>query len=113
MAENEQINTEVTAEVPATENTSASKGKRNNFSGKRKDDRAQKGDRNARHEQSEFDKRVVSVRRVTKVVKGGRTLRFQRWSLLATARAELDLALAKARKSARLLKRQQQSQRKT
>ena len=97
MAENEQINTEVTADVPATENTSASKGKRNNFSGKRKDERNSKGDRMQRHEQSEFDKRVVSVRRVTKVVKGGRTLRFSALVVVGDGKGRVGLGIGKSK----------------
>ena len=68
MAENEQINVEVTAE-----NAQAPKG-RKNFSGRAKGDRKDREPR--QREASEFEKRVVEVRRVTKVVKGGRTLRF-------------------------------------
>ena len=72
MAENEQIMQENVA-TEAPENAGEKKTKRGNFSGKRKDDRRERA---PRKEVSDFDKSVVQVRRVQKVVKGGRILRF-------------------------------------
>ena len=91
MAENEQINVNVEAQV---EENVAPKGKRNNFSGKAKGDRRE---RNNKKEASEFDKRVVCVRRVTKVVKGGRTLRFSALVVVGDGKGRVGLGIGKSK----------------
>ena len=88
MAENEQINVEVTAE-----NTQAPKG-RKNFSGRAKGDRRENG---RQREASEFDKRVVEVRRVTKVVKGGRTLRFSALVVVGDGKGRVGIGIGKSK----------------
>lgn len=90
MAENEQINVEVTAE-----NAPAPKG-RKNFSGKAKGDRKERENKGQR-EASEFDKRVVEVRRVTKVVKGGRTLRFSALVVVGDGKGRVGLGIGKSK----------------
>ena len=88
MAENEQI----TVENTASENT-APKGKKN-FSSKVKGERKE---RTPKKEASEFDKRVVSVRRVTKVVKGGRTLRFSALVVVGDGKGRVGLGIGKSK----------------
>ena len=57
-----------------------------------------KGDRKpVRREDSEFDKRVVYVRRVQKVVKGGRTLRFSALVVVGDGKGKVGIALGKAK----------------
>ena len=93
MAENEQI----TAENVATENSSvdnAPKAKRGNFSGKRKDERRERA---PRKEVSEFDKQVVQVRRVQKVVKGGRTLRFSALVVVGDRKGRVGIGIGKSK----------------
>lgn len=93
MAEKEQI----TAENVATENTPAEKtpkAKKGNFSGKRKEDRKERA---PRKEASEFDKQVVSVRRVQKVVKGGRTLRFSALVVVGDRKGRVGLGIGKSK----------------
>ncbi len=93
MSENEQINVEnVNAENAASENT-APKGKKN-FSAKVKGDRKERA---PKKETSEFDKRVVSVRRVTKVVKGGRTLRFSALVVVGDGKGRVGLGIGKSK----------------
>ena len=88
MAENEQIN--VTAEnMP--EETVAPKGKRN-FNGK--NDRKERA---PRKEASDLDKKVVCVRRVTKVVKGGRTLRFSALVVVGDKKGKVGLGIGKSK----------------
>ena len=89
MAENEQINVEVTAE-----NVQAPKG-RKNFSGRAKGDRKERESRP--REASEFEKRVVEVRRVTKVVKGGRTLRFSALVVVGDKKGRVGLGIGKSK----------------
>ena len=89
MAENEQINVEVTAE-----NNQAPKG-RKNFSGRAKGDRKDREPR--QREASEFEKRVVEVRRVTKVVKGGRTLRFSALVVVGDGKGRVGLGIGKSK----------------
>ena len=88
MAENEQINVEV-----STEETTAPKG-RKNFSGRAKNDRRERA---PRKEASEFDKNVVCVRRVTKVVKGGRTLRFSALVVVGDRKGRVGLGIGKSK----------------
>lgn len=57
-----------------------------------------KGDRKpVRREDSEFDKRVVSVRRVQKVVKGGRTLRFSALVVVGDRKGRVGIGLGKSK----------------
>lgn len=88
MAENEQI----TVENTASENI-APKGKKN-FSSKVKGERKERA---PKKEASEFDKRVVSVRRVTKVVKGGRTLRFSALVVVGDGKGRVGLGIGKSK----------------
>ena len=88
---------EQNVETVSTETNSAPKGKRNNFSGKPKGDRKERGDRAPRREVSEFDKQVVSVRRVTKVVKGGRTLRFSALVVVGDRKGRVGLGIGKSK----------------
>ena len=90
MAENEQLN----VENAATETPNEPKSKRQNFSGRNKGERK---DRAPRKEVSEFDKRVVSVRRVTKVVKGGRTLRFSALVVVGDGKGRVGLGIGKSK----------------
>ena len=92
MAENEQITTQDVVADNATEN--APKSKRGNFSGKRKDDRRERA---PRREASEFDKQVVQVRRVQKVVKGGRTLRFSARVVVGDRKGRVGIGIGKSK----------------
>lgn len=92
MAENEQVVAEVASQEG--ENTSAPKSKRGNFSGKRKDERRERA---PRKEASEFDKQVVSVRRVQKVVKGGRTLRFSALVVVGDRKGRVGIGIGKSK----------------
>ena len=86
MAENEQIiveNEQTPNEQP---------NKKQNF--KNKGDRKERA---PRKEASEFDKRVVSVRRVTKVVKGGRTLRFSALVVVGDGKGRVGLGIGKSK----------------
>lgn len=63
-------------------------------------------------EQKEFEERVVTINRITKVVKGGRKMRLLPWSLLVTVRVVLASVLVKltkylmqSEKQAKLLRR--------
>ncbi len=93
MAENEQIMQENVA-TEAPENAGEKKTKRGNFSGKRKDDRRERA---PRKEVSEFDKSVVQVRRVQKVVKGGRILRFSALVVVGDRKGRVGIGLGKSR----------------
>ncbi|MBQ8444019.1 MAG: 30S ribosomal protein S5 [Clostridia bacterium] len=73
------------------EETVAPKGKRN-FKGK--NDRK---DRAPRKEASDLDKKVVEVRRVTKVVKGGRTLRFSALVVVGDKKGKVGLGIGKSK----------------
>lgn len=86
-----EVKQEQTAEVVTKENAFKDKKPFN-----------KKGDNNrrerpARREDSEFDKRVVSVRRVTKVVKGGRTLRFSALVVVGDGKGKVGLGIGKGR----------------
>lgn len=87
MAENEQIN----VTVENTEETVAPKGKRN-FKGK-----SDRRERAPKKEASDLDKVVVNVRRVTKVVKGGRTLRFSALVVVGDKKGKVGLGIGKSK----------------
>lgn len=91
MAENEQLNVE---NVAAEAEVEPKGNKKQNFAGKGKGDRKE---RTPRKEVSEFDKRVVSVRRVTKVVKGGRTLRFSALVVVGDGKGRVGLGIGKSK----------------
>lgn len=92
MTENEQVVEQVSANQETTLEMEAPKGKRpfNKNRGDRKD-------RAPRKEASEFDKRVVCVRRVTKVVKGGRTLRFSALVVVGDGKGRVGLGIGKSK----------------
>lgn len=52
--------------------------------------------RENRREESEFDKILVSVRRVTKVVKGGRTMRFSALVVVGDRKGSIGIGTGKA-----------------
>ncbi len=88
MAENEEVKEVATEATP--------KGNRKNFSGKAKGDKREpreKRDRDA----GEFEKRVVCVRRVQKVVKGGRTLRFSALVVVGDGKSKVGLGIGKSK----------------
>ena len=90
MAENEQLNVE---NVAAETEVEQKGNKKQNFT-RGKGDRKE---RTPRKEVSEFDKRVVSVRRVTKVVKGGRTLRFSALVVVGDGKGRVGLGIGKSK----------------
>ncbi|MBO4412776.1 MAG: 30S ribosomal protein S5, partial [Clostridia bacterium] len=87
--ENEQIaeNAEVNNEIVKDE-----KKKRDDF---RKN--GPRRDRKPREEKSEFDKVLVAVRRVTKVVKGGRTMRFSALVVVGDRKGSVGIGTGKAK----------------
>ncbi len=92
MAENEQINVENTVENATAEGKEVSRSKKS--AGFKKADRRERA---PKKEASEFDKRVVSVRRVTKVVKGGRTLKFSALVVVGDKKGRVGLGIGKSR----------------
>lgn len=68
---------------------------------KRRDDFRKNGanrrDRKPREEKSEFDKVLVAVRRVTKVVKGGRTMRFSALVVVGDRKGSVGIGTGKAK----------------
>ena len=95
MAEIEEVKTETTVEN-APEKT-YKEGGRDGKKPFNKKGGADKRDRAPRREDSEFDKRVVSVRRVAKVVKGGRTLRFSALVVVGDGKGKVGIGIGKGR----------------
>ncbi len=91
MADNEEVKVQETETVDRVENRQRDKKPFN------KDKRGDRRERPVRKEDSEFDKRVVSVRRVTKVVKGGRTLRFSALVVVGDGKGKVGLGIGKGR----------------
>ena len=57
---------------------------------------AKREERKFQREESEFDKRVISIRRVTKVVKGGRTLNFSVTMVVGNKKGKVGIGSGKA-----------------
>ena len=89
MAENEEMIVE-NADKKAPNEQSNKKP----FGGKNKGDRKERA---PRKEAGEYEKRVVSVRRVQKVVKGGRTLRFSALVVVGDGKGKVGLGIGKSK----------------
>lgn len=65
---------------------------------KKREDRPQgnRRERPAKREDDGMDKRLVSVRRVTKVVKGGRTMRFSALVVMGDGKGNIGMGIGKA-----------------
>lgn len=91
---NEEIKNE---NVEIAENTTdvvkEERKKRDDF----KRDRKQGDRRERKREDSEFDKTLVSVRRVTKVVKGGRTMRFSALVVIGDHKGTVGIGTGRAK----------------
>lgn len=85
--ENQEVVTEVVADVVKDE-----KRRREDFKRERKG-----SERRSRREESEFDKALVSVRRVTKVVKGGRTMRFSALVVIGDRKGTVGIGTGRAK----------------
>ena len=85
--ENEELN----VENPVSESTEP---KKKNAPARNKGDRKDKA---PKKEVSEFEKRVVTVRRVQKVVKGGRTLRFSALVVVGDGKGRVGLGIGKSK----------------
>ena len=82
------VNEEVNNEIVKDE-----RKKRDDFKKDRRQDRRERKPR----EDSEFDKTLVSVRRVTKVVKGGRTMRFSAVVVVGDRKGNVGVGTGKAK----------------
>lgn len=85
MAENEVITAQNTEEVSSKNKKPAQKP------------RQDRRDRAPRREQSDIDKKVVCVRRVQKVVKGGRTLRFSALVVVGDRKGKVGIGIGKSK----------------
>ena len=90
MEEIKNENVEVTAEV-ANEVVKTERRKRDDFK------RERKGGERRERKQDEFDKTLVAVRRVTKVVKGGRTMRFSALVVVGNRKGLVGIGTGRAK----------------
>ena len=89
---NENVEPAVNAEVN-NEIVKDEKKKRDDF----RKNGSNRRDRKPREEKSEFDKVLVAVRRVTKVVKGGRTMRFSALVVVGDRKGSVGIGTGKAK----------------
>lgn len=110
MADIEEVRTETTVE-----NAPEKAYKDGGRDGKKPAGKRSSNDRRERaprREESEFDKRVVSVRRVAKVVKGGRTLRFSALVVVGDGKGKVGIGIGKGREVSSAIEKAQQIARK-
>lgn len=85
-------------EIPVTENvTDIVKEEKKRREDYKKDKKQQSERRERKREESEFDKALVSVRRVTKVVKGGRTMRFSALVVVGDRKGTVGIGTGRAK----------------
>lgn len=95
MAEIEEVKTETTVEnAPEKAYKDGGRDGKKTYGKKGGNDRRERA---PKREDSEFDKRVVSVRRVAKVVKGGRTLRFSALVVVGDGKGKVGIGIGKGR----------------
>lgn len=92
----EELNENVQPAVETEINNEIVKDERKKREDFRKDRRQDRRERKPR-EDSEFDKVLVSVRRVTKVVKGGRTMRFSAVVVVGDRKGNVGIGTGKAK----------------
>lgn len=90
MEEIKNENVEVTAET-ANEVVKTERKKRDDFK------RERKGGERRERKQDDFDKTLVAVRRVTKVVKGGRTMRFSALVVVGNRKGMVGIGTGRAK----------------
>ena len=100
MANNEEIvnNEQVVEEVVATEAVAPVEAKAQKVKGQRTYEKKERGPKKpeTRREDSEFDKKLVEVRRVAKTVKGGRTMRFSALVVVGNKKGSVGIGMGKA-----------------
>lgn len=96
MEEEKEIKTE-NADVVTAENVAPENQGRGRRGGKPFNKNDKRGARAPKREESDTDKKVVSVRRVAKVVKGGRTLRFSALVVVGDRKGKVGIGLGKAK----------------
>lgn len=85
-------------EIPVTENvTDIVKEEKKRREDYKKDKKQQNERRERKREENEFDKALVSVRRVTKVVKGGRTMRFSALVVVGDRKGTVGIGTGRAK----------------
>lgn len=92
----EELNENVQPAVETEVNNEIVKGEKKRRDDFKKDRRQDRRERKPR-EDSEFDKVLVSVRRVTKVVKGGRTMRFSAVVVVGDRKGNVGIGTGKAK----------------
>ena len=99
MANNEEIvnNEQVVEEVVATAEAPV-EAKAQKVKGQRTYEKKERGPKKpeTRREDSEFDKKLVEVRRVAKTVKGGRTMRFSALVVVGNKKGSVGIGMGKA-----------------
>lgn len=88
---NENVKAEAATETKATERRTASRD-RNNRNGRRR----RNNQRRRPREQKEYEERVVTINRITKVVKGGRKMRFAALVVIGNRKGKVGFGTGKA-----------------
>ena len=95
-ANSEQATVEATESKPAKVEKKTVRSQNDSKPSNKKFDRKRAEKPESRREDSEFDKKLVEVRRVAKVVKGGRTMRFSALVVVGNKNGLVGMGIGKA-----------------
>lgn len=82
--------------IPGPDDNAGAEGQRKGRRNSNRDSNRRDGDQNRQREQSEWEEKIIQVRRVTKVVKGGKKLSFRAVVAVGNNKGQVGIGVGKA-----------------